>query len=80
MGSLSACTVMGNAMKHPYRKLVQRIREEFEDIPGLRLTTDEASRFWALDERTCEQVLEELATTGFLAEGADHRFQMYANA
>ncbi len=52
MGSLSACTVMGNAMKQPYRKLVQRIREEFEDMPGLRLTTDEASRFWALDERT----------------------------
>jgi hypothetical protein len=67
-------------MKQPYLKLVQRIREEFEDIPGLRLTTVEASRFWALDEQMCEQVLEELAVSGFLAQGADHRFQMYAHA
>src|SRR6185503_14617330 len=32
-----------------FRKLVQRIREEFEDAPNLRLTVSEAARFWALD-------------------------------
>jgi hypothetical protein len=67
-------------MRNPYRKLVQRLREEFEDTPGLRLTVDEASRFWALDELTCELVLTELAIQGFLARGVDDRFQIYATA
>lgn len=67
-------------MKDNYRKLVQRIREEFEETPGLRLTVHEASRFWALDETTCELVLLDLETTGFLAQGHDSRFQTYAAA
>ena len=60
-----------------YRNIVQRIREEFEETPGLRLSVPEASRFWGLDEATCELVLAELAVDGFLARGADRRFQMY---
>jgi len=67
-------------MKDPFRKLVQHIREEFEDIPGLRLTVREAAHFWALDETTCGLVLAELATSGFLALGRDDRFQTYAEA
>jgi hypothetical protein len=55
--------------------LVQRIREEFEEAPGLRLTLGEATRFWALDEATCEQVLTELVATGFLAKGPDERYR-----
>ena len=65
-------------MQNPYRKLVQRLREEFEETPGLRLTVREAARFWALDEVTCHLVLSELVSQGFLAHGIDDRFQMYA--
>jgi len=60
-----------------HRKLVQRIREEFEEIPGLRLTVREAAQFWAIDERACEWVLKQLETAGFLAQSADHRFEMW---
>jgi len=67
-------------MQNPYRKLVQRLREEFEETPGLRLTVREASRFWALDEVTCARVLNELAIQGVLARSVDGRFQMYAAA
>jgi hypothetical protein len=74
-----AITVRRNAMKH-YRRVVQRIREEFEEIPGLRLTVREASRFWGLEESTCELVLAELAMDGFLAQGVDNRFQVYMQA
>jgi len=58
-----------------FRKLVQRIREEFEDAPGLRVTLSEAARFWALDLATCERVLTELLSAGFLARGADERYR-----
>ena len=47
-------------------KLVQRIREEFDDFPGLRLTASEAASFWGLDLATCQGVLGELLATGFL--------------
>ena len=57
-----------------FRKLVQRIREEFEDAPNLRMTVSEAARFWALDFATCERVLTELLRTGFLARGPDERY------
>ena len=50
-----------------FRKTVQRIREEFEYFPGLRLTAGEAARFWGLESSTCQQVLTELLAAGFLA-------------
>jgi len=65
-------------MKAHDRKIVQRVSEEFEEMPGLRLTVREASRFLAIDEPTCELVLTELAGSGFLARGADDRFHVYA--
>lgn len=55
--------------------LAQRIREEFEEVPGLRITLGEAARFWGLDESTCEQVFAQLVASGFLAKSADRRFR-----
>lgn len=55
-------------------KLAQRIREEFEEAPGLRVTVSEAARFWGLDEQTCEQVLTYLLATRFLTQRADRRY------
>ena len=56
-------------------KLAQRIREEFEELPGLRITVAEAARFFGLDETTCEWVLARLAAAGFLATGVDRRYR-----
>ncbi len=56
-------------------KLTQRIREEFEEAPGLRVTVSEAARFWGLDEPTCEQVLARLFAAGFLSRGSDRRYR-----
>jgi hypothetical protein len=51
--------------------LVMRVRSEFLEMPGLRLTVAQASRLWALDRLTSERVLECLATAGFLWKGRD---------
>ena len=56
-------------------KLVQRIREEFQEAPGLRLNVTQAARFWGLDLQTCEMVLAELYATGFLRRSADGIYQ-----
>jgi hypothetical protein len=59
-------------------KLTQRIREEFEEAPGLRLTVREGARFWDLDEMTCRQVLARLRAAGFLTMDSDNRYRQVA--
>jgi hypothetical protein len=56
-------------------KLTQRIREEFQEAPGLRVTIGEAARFWGLDESTCVLVLSHLYAAGFLSRGSDSRYR-----
>jgi hypothetical protein len=46
--------------------VLERIYGEFREMPGLRLTAQQARRLWGLDERTCEVLLEYLVETKFL--------------
>ena len=40
--------------------IVRRIREEFREMPGLRLTVAQATRLWGLEHETCRAVIERL--------------------
>ena len=46
--------------------LVHRVRGEFLEMPGLRLTPAQAARLWALDQSTAERLLDGLTSAGFL--------------
>jgi hypothetical protein len=46
--------------------LVDRVRGEFNEMPGLRLTRDQAARLWGLDTASCEEVLNRLVAASFL--------------
>ena len=46
--------------------LLQRVHGEFLEMPGLRLTCQQAQRLWGLDERTCLRLLEFLVEAKFL--------------
>ena len=46
--------------------LLTRIRGEFLEMPGLRLTSAQAARLWSVDRRTSEWILDGLTTAGFL--------------
>lgn len=48
-------------------QLLQRIRAEFMEMPGLTLTLPQAARLWGLTAVRAEAVLTELAGRGFLA-------------
>ena len=47
-------------------ELVGRIRAEFLEMPGLRLTVTQASRLWGLDEGACRRVIDVLIGSSFL--------------
>lgn len=46
--------------------LLRLVREEYLEMPGLRLTLAQAQRLWGLDAVTCESVLRELVEMKFL--------------
>jgi DNA-binding IclR family transcriptional regulator len=53
------------------RDLLHRVRGEFGEMPGLRLTVSQACRLWQLDEATCYAVLDTLVAERFLHRTAD---------
>lgn len=61
-------------MKPAVDVLTQRIRDEFDEAPGLQITVEEGVRFWALDAETCAKVLIALHQAGFLVRSRDGRY------
>ena len=51
--------------------LVARIRGEYLEMPGLRLTFAQACRLWQVDAPTCEMLLEQLVRETFLRKTLD---------
>ena len=54
--------------------IIRRVRGEFLEMPGLRLTEPQARRLWALDPSLCHDVLDALVSTGFLLRTRDGAF------
>jgi hypothetical protein len=54
--------------------VVKRVRGEFLEMPGLRLTPEQARRLWRLDEPSCVAVLNALVDAKFLARTRDGAF------
>jgi hypothetical protein len=48
------------------RSLALRIRREYEEMPGLHLTLQQACRLWGLGPDMCAALLEALVQEGFL--------------
>ena len=54
--------------------LLRRVRGEFYEMPGLRLTLAQACRLWQLDAQTCEEILDRLVSERVLHRSADGRY------
>lgn len=52
-------------------QILRRVRGEYLEMPGLRLTEQQAQRLWGLDRTSCAQVLEALTETQFLCRKQD---------
>ncbi len=55
-------------------RLVARVRGEYLEMPGMRLTFEQASRLWGLEPQACRHVLRALIELGFLSCGSDGRY------
>jgi len=50
-------------------QLLQRVRAEYNEMPGLCLTAAQAQRLWSLDSETCDLLLAALVDIGYLRRG-----------
>lgn len=55
-------------------QLLHRVRGEYLEMPGLRLTREQAQRLWAVDATTCTRLLDCLTDTKFLQRDANGRY------
>ena len=55
-------------------EMLQRVRAEFLEMPGLRLTRAQARRLWALDEELCDAILAALVDARFLVHSGNVAF------
>jgi hypothetical protein len=55
----------------PASDILRRIRAEFIEMPGLKLTLAQAQRLWAVDRQTCERLIDSLTASGFLVRTRD---------
>jgi hypothetical protein len=46
--------------------LVHRVRAEFNEMPGLRLTLAQATRLWRLEPSVCQEIIDTLVDSHFL--------------
>ena len=53
-----------------FEGVVRRVRQEFLEMPGLRLTPAQARRLWGLDGDICLAVIDTLVAAAFLRRTA----------
>lgn len=54
--------------------LMRRVRAEFDEMRGLRLSLPQAGRLFGLRADVCARILDVLAAEGFLKRSADGRY------
>jgi len=53
---------------------LKRVKGEYLEMPGLRLTPAQAQRLWGLDREACDALLGALVDTKFLFRTRDGSF------
>jgi hypothetical protein len=56
------------------QEVIQRVRAEYLEMPGLRLTTAQVQRLCGIDRRICQMVLDSLVASKFLHRKADGHY------
>jgi hypothetical protein len=54
--------------------LLYRVRGEYREMPGMRLTVDQAMRLWMLERGACIKVLDSLVAARFLERDPNGRY------
>lgn len=70
---------MDSSLRVSRDEMLRRISGEYLEMPGLRLTCEQAQRLWGLDHETCSDLLADLVASCFLARSPDGRYARMAD-
>jgi len=73
-GTHQPCTVMLFKTSDD-KRLLARVRGEFREMPGMRLTIDQAMRLWILDRAACTRIFDSLVAERFLEIDGTGRYR-----
>ena len=48
------------------QRMLERIRAEYLEMPGMKLTAEQLQRFCGIEQTVCKPILDALVQTGFL--------------
>lgn len=65
---------------HTTDEVLLRVQGEFLEMPGLRLTEQQARRLWGLDAASCAALLGAMVDAGFLFRTRDGAFMRVEGA
>ncbi|MEO8682444.1 MAG: hypothetical protein ABI665_25575 [Vicinamibacterales bacterium] len=68
-----------DALQAPPSALLDRVRGEFLEMPGLRLTPAQAARLWGVSDPIARGLLTTLAETRFLVHRDDGSYARWPN-
>lgn len=71
---------MERDLLHASDEVLRRVRGEFMEMPGLRLTEAQARKLWNLDSASCHALLNQLVDSRFLFRTRDGAFMRFENA
>jgi hypothetical protein len=54
------------ALEDTFAAAVRRVKADYLEMPGLKLTSSEAAKLWGLEVRMCDAVLTALVADRFL--------------
>jgi DNA-binding IclR family transcriptional regulator len=67
--------ITGDRRDHASRdRLLGRVREEFREMPGMRLTDAQSARLFGLSQAACGRILAALVREEMLWRGEDGRY------
>jgi hypothetical protein len=73
--STESCATCSRWEPHPSsQQSLSRICTEYVEMPGLRLTRQQAQRLCSLNERTCMQLLDQLVNAKLLVRDPDGQY------
>ena len=62
------------ASQQSHDDVLRRVRGEYIEMTGLRLTTAQAQRLWGIDRASCDALLGALVDAKFLSKTRDGAF------
>jgi hypothetical protein len=69
------CTI-SNFRPFDQLQILHRVLGEFREMPGMRLTLEQAMRLWSLSRETCASVLDELMASHVLQRDVSGRYKL----